>query len=198
MLIKIESVSFTYAPGTAFETAALSDINLSIEGGEFIGLMGHTGCGKSTLIQLIAGLLRPSRGKILLEGRDINQKGYERNELREKVGILFQYPEYQLFETTVERDIAFGLKYLPLSAGEKSERVRWALETVGFSFDDIAAQSPLGLSGGEKRRMAIAGVLAAKPQILILDEPVAALDPLGRCDFMEFISGLNRSGTRCV
>ena len=198
MLIKIESASFTYAPGTAFETAALSDISLSIEEGEFIGLMGHTGCGKSTLIQLIAGLLRPSRGRILLEGRDINQKGYARNELREKVGILFQYPEYQLFETTVERDIAFGLKYLPLSAGEKKERIRWALETVGFSFDGIAAQSPLGLSGGEKRRVAIAGVLAAKPQILILDEPVAALDPLGRSDFMEFISGLNRGGTTII
>ena len=198
MLITIESVSFTYAPGTAFETAALSDINLSVEEGEFIGLMGHTGCGKSTLIQLIAGLLRPSRGKVLLEGKDINKKGYCRNELREKVGILFQYPEYQLFETTVERDVAFGLKYLPLSAGEKDGRVRWALETVGFSLDAIREQSPLGLSGGEKRRVAIAGVLAAKPQILILDEPVASLDPLGRSDFMELISGLNRNGTTII
>lgn len=198
MLIAIENVSFTYAPGTAFETAALSDINLSIEEGEFIGMMGQTGCGKSTLIQLIAGLLRPARGRILLEGRDINEKGYERNELREKVGLLFQYPEYQLFETTVERDVAFGLKYLPLTAGEKGERIRWALETVGFSFDAIRSQSPLGLSGGEKRRVAIAGVLAAKPQILILDEPVASLDPLGRFEFMELISRLNRSGTTII
>lgn len=198
MPITIEHVSYTYAPGTAFETAALRDINLQIEDGEFVGLMGHTGCGKSTLIQLIAGLLRPASGNILLDGKDINAKGYRRDELRGKVGVLFQFPECQLFETTVERDVAFGLKYLSLSAGEKQERVRRALEMVGFSFDIIREQSPLGLSGGEKRRVAIAGVLAAKPQLLILDEPVASLDPLGRRDFMTLVKELNTSGTTII
>ena len=198
MPITLERVSYTYAPGTAFETAALDGVSLSIAGGEFVGLVGHTGCGKSTLVQLMAGLLRPTAGRVLLDGKDINLKGYRREELREKVGLLFQFPECQLFETTVERDVAFGLKHLPLSAEEKAERVRWALERTGFSFEQIRHQSPLGLSGGERRRIAIAGVLATRPQILILDEPVASLDPVGRRDFMELISRLNREGTTIV
>jgi energy-coupling factor transport system ATP-binding protein len=198
MPIVVENVSYTYAPGTAFETAALSGVSLTVEDGEFIGIMGRTGCGKTTLIQLMAGLLRPSSGRILLDGKDINAKGYRRDELREKVGLLFQFPECQLFETTVERDVAFGLKYLPLSAGEKEERVRWALEAAGFSFESIRNQSPLGLSGGEKRRVAIAGVLAAKPRILILDEPVASLDSVGRRDFMKQIRRLHRNGTTII
>lgn len=198
MPITLDEVSFTYAPGTAFETAALSSVSLTVSEGEFVGIVGHTGCGKSTLVQLMAGLLRPTSGKIMLDSEDINCKGYHRDGLREKVGILFQFPECQLFETTVRRDVAFGLKHLPLSAEEKDERVRWALETAGFSFDEIRDQSPLGLSGGEKRRVAIAGVLAAKPQILILDEPVASLDPVGRREFMELISRLNRDGTTII
>lgn len=198
MPIVVDNVSYTYAPGTAFETAALCGVSVTIEDGDFAGIMGHTGCGKSTLIQLMAGLMPPSSGRILLDGKDINARGYRRDELREKVGILFQLPECQLFETTVERDVAFGLKYLPLSAGEKKEQVRWALETAGFSFDAIRDLSPLGLSGGEKRRVAIAGVLAAKPQILILDEPVASLDPVGRNDFMKLIARLNRDGTTII
>lgn len=198
MPITLENVSYTYAPGTAFETAALSSVSLTVEEGEFVGIVGHTGCGKSTLVQLMAGLLRPTSGRVLLDGEDINHKGYHRDALRRKVGLLFQFPECQLFETTVARDVAFGLKHLPLPAGEKEARVRWAVEIAGFSFDQVREQSPLRLSGGEKRRVAIAGVLAAKPQILILDEPVASLDPLGRKEFMELISRLNRDGTTII
>lgn len=198
MPIEIKNVSYIYAKGTPFEAAALRNISLTIDNGEFIGVMGHTGCGKSTLIQLIVGLLHPAEGHILLDGKDINSRAYDRRELRRKAGIVFQYPEYQLFETTVERDVMFGLKHSGLPKSETAERVRWALETVGFDFQKIRDLSPLGLSGGEKRRVAIAGVLALKPEVLILDEPIAGLDPLGREAFLKLTDELNASGTSIV
>ncbi len=198
MPVELENVSYTYASGTPYETEALENMSLKIKDGEFVGVMGHTGCGKSTMIQLIAGLLVPSEGKVLLDGNDINAKGYDRSVLRRNVGIVFQYPEYQLFETTVEKDVAFGLKHSGLDRGEVSERVRWALEIMGFSFDSIRNQSPLSLSGGEKRRVAIAGVLAVRPKIVIFDEPIAGLDPLGREAFLKLISDLNEDGTTII
>ncbi|NLW64703.1 MAG: energy-coupling factor transporter ATPase [Clostridiales bacterium] len=198
MPIEVNSVSYVYAKGTPFETSALRNVSLTVENGEFVGIMGHTGCGKSTLIQLIDGLMRPTEGKILLDGEDINSKGYDRYKLRRKLGIVFQYPEYQLFETTVERDVAFGLKHLGLSKAEVTDRARWALETVGFDFGKVRGLSPMGLSGGEKRRAAIAGVLAVKPEVLIFDEPVAGLDPLGRDALMELTYDLNAAGTTII
>jgi len=198
MPIEIKNVSYVYAKGTPFETTALQNVSMTIENGDFVGIMGHTGCGKSTLIQLIVGLMRPSEGEILIDGKDINLRGYNRSELRRKVGLVFQYPECQIFETTVEKDVAFGLKHLSLTKPEVTERVRWALETVGFGFEKVRDLSPLGLSGGEKRRVAIAGVLAVKPQVLILDEPVAGLDPLGREAFLKLTDELNAAGTTII
>ncbi len=194
MSITITNLSYTYAAGTPLSIAALHQVNLTIADGEFVGIMGRTGCGKSTLIQLIAGLLTPSSGQILLDGKDIQQKGYPRQELRQKVGVVFQYPEYQLFETTVARDVAFGLKHSGLDKEQIRAQVQWALEQMGFSYDRVKDLSPMGLSGGEKRRIAIAGVLAVKPKILILDEPIAGLDPTARSDFLQLLTQLNRQG----
>lgn len=198
MPIEVKNLSFTYSAGTPFETAALKNISLEIKNGEFIGVMGHTGCGKSTLIRALAGLIRPSAGSIIVDGSDINGRRYDRSELRRKLGVVFQYPECQLFETTVEKDVAFGLRHLGLNKDEVKERVRWALEVCGFDFEKIAKSSPMGLSGGEKRRVAIAGVLAVKPEYLILDEPIAGLDPLGRDAFLELITGLNAAGMTII
>ena len=198
MSIAVEHVSFTYSPGTVFQTAALQDVSLTIEDGEYVGIMGQTGCGKSTLIQLLVGLMQPSTGQILIDGKDINGHGYNREELRRKVGMVFQYPEVQLFETTVEKDVAFGLKHSGLSKTEIAENVRWAIETVGLDFEKVREASPFSLSGGEKRRVAIAGILAAKPKILILDEPIAGLDPAGRDAFLDLTQVLHASGTTII
>ncbi len=198
MPVTLSHVSYTYSPGTVFETAALRDISLVIEDGEYVGIMGQTGCGKSTLIQLMVGLMQPSSGRIWIDGKDINDRGYDRRELHQKVGIVFQYPEVQLFETTVEKDVAFGLKHSGLSAAEVAEDVRWAIETVGLDFQKVRSLSPFSLSGGEKRRVAIAGVLAARPKILILDEPVAGLDPLGREALLELTNELNAAGVTII
>lgn len=198
MPITIENASYIYSKGTPLETEALKNVSLTIDNGEFVGIIGHTGCGKSTLIQLMVGLLTPSEGRILLDGKDINARSYDRKELRRKVGIVFQYPEYQLFETTVERDVMFGLKRLGLTKDETLERVSWALETLGFNFNKIRDISPLSLSGGEKRRVAIAGVLAVQPEVLILDEPIAGLDPLGREEFLKLTDELNAAGTSII
>lgn len=195
MSIEVKNLSFCYAEKTPLETKALNDVSFRIKDGEFVGIMGRTGCGKSTLIQLIAGLLPPSKGQILLDGADINASGYDRTVLRKTVGIVFQFPEYQLFETTVEKDVAFALKHSGLSKSEVTNRVQWALETLGFSFEEIRKKSPLSLSGGEKRKVAIAGVLAAGPNVLIFDEPIAGLDPCGRLEFLELVAKLNREGT---
>lgn len=195
MSIEVKNLSFCYAEKTPQETYALNDVSFRISDGEFIGIMGQTGCGKSTLIQLIAGLLTPSKGHILIDNADINASGYDRTILRNTVGIVFQYPEYQLFETTVEKDVAFALKHSGLSKSEITKRVQWALETLGFSSMEIRKKSPLSLSGGEKRKVAIAGVLTAMPKILIFDEPLAGLDPCGRLEFLTLIEKLNREGT---
>lgn len=198
MPIILENVSYTYAPKTPFECKALRNISLKIEDGEFVGIMGRTGCGKSTLIQIIDGLIAPDCGKILLDGRDINEKRYDKSELRKKIGVVFQYPEYQLFETTVEKDTAFGLRHLKLSKKQVKQQIKQALETVGFDFERVCELSPFGFSGGEKRRLAIAGVLACNPKILILDEPSASLDPSGREEFLKLIKELNDNGTTII
>ena len=193
MPITVTNLTCVYGAGTPFETAALRDVSVTVENGSFVGILGRTGCGKSTLIQIMAGLLTPTAGTVMLDGQDIHARRYDRSILRRKVGIVFQYPECQLFETTVEKDVAFGLKHSGLSAAEKQARVRWALETVGFSFEKVHDQPPMGLSGGEKRRVAIAGVLAMKPDVIILDESTAMLDPSGRREGMNTVHRRNRS-----
>lgn len=198
MSIKIENLNYSYRQQSMERIDALKDVSCTIDDGDFVGIMGHTGCGKTTLIQLIAGLISPTSGHIYLDGEDINNKSYDRNILRRKMGVVFQYPEYQLFETSVEKDVAFGLKYSGMSSKNMASRVQWALETMGFDYEKIRSQSPLALSGGEKRRVAIAGVLATKPRILIFDEPIAGLDPYGRQSFLQFIAKMNQSGTTVI
>lgn len=195
MPIELKHVSYSYGAGSTQETAALENLSCFIADGEFVGIMGHTGCGKTTLIQLIAGLLCPTSGQILLDGEDINGKNYRRELLRKTVGLVFQYPEYQLFESTVEKDVAFGLKHSGLSREEKMGRVKEALSLMGFSYENIHNISPLSLSGGEKRRVAIAGVLVTKPRILIFDEPIAGMDPNGRIRFLHLVEKLHKKGT---
>ncbi|MFR6364900.1 energy-coupling factor ABC transporter ATP-binding protein [Gallintestinimicrobium sp.] len=172
----------------------LDQVSLQIGAGEFVGIVGCTGCGKTTLLKAMAGLLEVQSGEILLDGENIFSRRFDRAVLRRKVGMVFQYPEYQLFAQTVEKDVGFGLKYSRLSREEKQERVRWALEQMGFSYEEIKDQSPLSLSGGEKRRVAIAGVLATKPELLMLDEPLAGLDPMAREMFLEFLERTDRAG----
>lgn len=198
MPIELKSVSYTYAPNTPYASSALSNINLKINDGEFIGIIGRTGCGKSTLIQVIDGLITPSAGTVLLNGEDINSKSYNRNVLRKNVGVVFQFPEYQLFETTVERDTAFALKHSGLSKAEINNAVCSALELVGFDYDRVRNKSPLSFSGGERRKLAIAGVLVSKPEFLILDEPVAGLDPIGRTEFLTLLNKLNSNGITII
>ncbi|NLY88599.1 MAG: ATP-binding cassette domain-containing protein, partial [Firmicutes bacterium] len=164
MAIAVENLSYSYEQPLGGKVAALKNVSFSIAAGDFVGIMGHTGCGKTTLIQLLAGLRLPAGGRIYINGEDINAKGYDRTGLRQKMGVVFQYPEHQLFATTVEKDVAFGLKYSGLSRQEVTARVQWALETMGFDFAKVRDQSPLALSGGEKRRVAIAGVIARKPE----------------------------------
>ncbi len=195
MSVELRNVSCVYAPGTPYETRAVTELSLTIRDGEFAGVMGKTGCGKSTMIQLIAGLMRPSGGQILLDGQDINGKNFDRDGLRRRVGVVFQFPEIQLFETTVKRDVAFGLRHFGWTEEEKESSVREALERMGFSYEAVKDKSPLGFSGGEKRRLAVAGVLAARPELLILDEPLAGLDPLGREALLTLLGELNRDGT---
>lgn len=178
-VISAENVAFVYGRGTSFERTALSGVSFSVEEGEFLGLIGHTGSGKSTLVQLLNGLLRPSEGRILLNGRDIWEHPKKIREIRFKVGMVFQYPEHQLFEETVYKDIAFGPKNKGLSDEETDKRVKEAAGFVGLR-EELLGKSPFDLSGGEKRRAAIAGVIAMDPDVLILDEPTAGLDPLGR------------------
>lgn len=195
MPITVENLRFTYMKGMPFAHTALNGVSFSVSEGEFVGIIGHTGCGKSTLIQAVAGLLKPESGRVLLDGEDINAKDYDRRKLRSRVGVVFQYPEYQLFEETVALDVAFGPKKAGLSEKEISERVAWALSIVGMDAAEVGALSPFELSGGQKRKVAIAGVLANKPGVLILDEPIAGLDPAGRDSFMNFIQRLNGMGT---
>ncbi len=191
MPIEIKNLSYTYMKDTVFEHRALKDINLRIENGEFIGLIGHTGSGKSTLIQHLNVLLKPSEGQIIIDGTDITQKGVPLKKIRQMVGLVFQYPEHQLFEETVYKDVAFGPQNLGLSPKAIEERVKEALGLVGLDYDKIKDLSPFELSGGQKRRVAIAGVLAMQPQVLILDEPTAGLDPKGRDEILSEIRRLH-------
>ena len=178
-VIKAENIRFVYGTGTSFEKTALSDVSFEIEKGEFIGIIGHTGSGKSTLVQLLNGLLKPTDGRIYLNGKDIWEQPKKIRNVRFKVGMVFQYPEYQLFDETVYKDISYGPKNMGLSEDEIDEKVRNAAEFVGLK-EELLEKSPFELSGGEKRRAAIAGVIAMDPEVLILDEPTAGLDPLGR------------------
>lgn len=178
-IIETEQLTYTYGVGTPFEKTAMKDVTLSIEEGEFIGVIGHTGSGKSTLMQHLNGLIKPTSGRVLLDGKDIWEKPKEIRNVRFQVGLCFQYPEYQLFEETVYKDISFGPKNMGLTGDELDRRVREAAEFVGLR-EDLLEKSPFDLSGGEKRRAAIAGVLAMNPRVLILDEPTAGLDPKGR------------------
>lgn len=191
MSIKIENLTHIYMPKTPFEKKALDEINLVIEDGEFLALIGHTGSGKSTLIQHLNGLLEPSSGRILVDDIDITNKETKLTDIRKKIGLVFQYPEYQLFEETIEKDIAFGPNNLGLSEEEVSERVKKSMEMVGLDYETYKDVSPFDLSGGQKRRVAIAGVIAMEPKVLILDEPTAGLDPKGRDDILDQIKTLH-------
>ncbi|MDK2918814.1 MAG: energy-coupling factor transport system ATP-binding protein [Candidatus Petromonas sp.] len=191
MSIIIKDLVHVYNPDSPFETVALSNINFKIEKGEFVGLIGHTGSGKSTLIQHLNGLLKATSGKIYINDLDISQKDVKLSEVRKKVGLVFQYPEYQLFEETVFKDVAFGPFNLGLEQKEIESRVKEALEIVGLNFEEIKDRSPFELSGGQRRRIAIAGVIAMKPEVLILDEPTAGLDPEGRDEILAQIKELH-------
>lgn len=196
MSLIINHVSYTYNPGTPMESRALKDINLVINDGEFLGLIGHTGSGKSTLVQHLNGLLMPTEGEIYYNGQDIADKDYPKKQLRSEVGLVFQYPEHQLFEETVFADVCFGPKNLGLSKKETELRAYTALKQVGLE-DEYFYQSPFELSGGQKRRVAIAGVLAMQPKILVLDEPTAGLDPKGRDEILGKLSAI-REETGCT
>ena len=189
MSIELKNIAFTYGQGTAFEHCAIKNIDLKIEKNEFIGIIGQTGSGKSTLVQLLNGLLKATAGDILYDGKSIYEKNYDMKTLRQKVGLVFQYPEHQLFEVDVLSDVCFGPRNLGLSSEEAKERAKEALAMVGMK-ESHYAKSPFELSGGQKRRVAIAGVLAMKPEYLILDEPSAGLDPKARDEILGTIAGL--------
>ena len=191
MSIRAEHINYIYGAGTAFEQYALKDVSFTIEDGQFIGLIGHTGSGKSTLIQHLNGLLRASSGTIYYNGEDIDRDGYDRKALRSRVGLVFQYPEHQLFEVDVFSDVCFGPKNQGLDRETVEARAREALRQVGLP-EKLWEQSPFELSGGQKRRVAIAGVLAMQPEVLILDEPTAGLDPRGRDEILDEIFSLHR------
>lgn len=191
MSIILDKVNYTYSAGTAYEIQALKDINLKIEDGEFIGVIGHTGSGKSTLIQHLNGLMHATSGDIYYNGADIYDEGYDMRALRSKVGLVFQYPEHQLFETTIFDDVCYGPMNQGLSKNEAGLRAFEALRSVGFP-EELYYQSPFDLSGGQKRRVAIAGVLAMKPEVLILDEPTAGLDPKGRDEILDQLALMHK------
>ena len=192
MPIRIEHLSYIYGEGTSFEKKALDDISLEIGDGEFIGLIGHTGSGKSTLIQHLNGLNKASSGRILVDGEDIRSEGYSLKKLRGKVGLVFQYPEYQLFEAEVLKDVCFGPHNQGLSDEEVLARAKEALAAVGLD-ESYYEKSPFDLSGGQKRRVAIAGILAMKPKVLVLDEPTAGMDPKGRDEILALLKELHDS-----
>lgn len=192
MSIILKNVNYVYSPDTVYQKHALKDVNLEIQDGEFIGIIGHTGSGKSTLVQHLNGLMKATSGEIIFNGQNIDAPNYKQIELRRQIGLVFQYPEHQLFEISVYKDVAFGPKNQGLTDEEIAIRVKEALETVGLD-ESYYEKSPFELSGGQKRRVAIAGVLAMKPKILILDEPTAGLDPQGRDEILEQISLLHKN-----
>lgn len=197
MPIVLEKLSHVYMEGSPFESVALDKVSLTIEDGEFVGLIGHTGSGKSTLVQHLNGLLKPTSGKILVDGLDLGVKETDMREVRRRVGLVFQYPEYQLFEETVRKDIAFGPGNLGIGGDELEERVRAAADQVGLE-EALLEKSPFELSGGQKRRVAIAGVLAMQPKVLVLDEPTAGLDPRGREELIALMKKLNEGGVTLI
>ncbi len=190
-MILAEHLSYTYTPGGVFEKNAVRDVNFTIEDGTFCGIIGHTGSGKTTLVQMLAGLVRPTEGKVLINGLDVHDKKIRLNELKGKVGLVFQYPEYQLFGETVLEDVMFGPLNLGLSEADARKKAKAALRDTGVDAS-LFDSSPFELSGGQKRRIAIAGVLALSPEILILDEPTAGLDPMGRDEILSCISELHK------
>lgn len=192
MSIKLDQVTYTYGVGSPFERTALHETSVEIHEGEFVGIIGHTGSGKSTFVQLLNGLIHPTKGVVNVDGTDISKKTKEVMAIRHKVGMVFQYPEYQLFEETIAKDIAFGPRNFGLSEDEIEERVREAMEFVGLDYDTYADRSPFRLSGGQMRRVAIAGVIAIHPKYLILDEPSAGLDPVGRREIFSEIQRWHR------
>ena len=192
MSIKIENLSYIYDPKAKFKKTALKGVSLSIDDGDFLAIVGHTGSGKSTLVTHLNGLVKIQSGKIIVDGIDLTAK-YDAKALRAKVGMVFQYPEYQLFADTVSEDVAFGPKNLHLEESEIESRVKDAITSVGLDYEQIKDKSPFELSGGQMRRVAIAGVLAMRPEILVLDEPTAGLDPKGKKDIMELIRSLQKS-----
>ena len=192
MSIKVRNLTYIYDEGMPFENRALDDITFDIEDNDFVGLIGHTGSGKSTLIQHLNGLLKPSSGSIYINDFEITQKDINLTEIRKRVGVVFQYPEYQLFEETIEKDIAFGPGNMGLDQEEITKRVKASMEAVGLDYEKYREKSPFELSGGQKRRVAIAGVIAMDPEVLILDEPTAGLDPGGREEIFELIKKLHR------
>ena len=199
MSIVIEHLNYVYMQGGPYETKALDDVSLTIHDGEFVGLIGHTGSGKSTLVQHLNGLILPTSGQITVDGMDLADKNTDKRAIRRRVGLVFQYPENQLFEETVAKDFAFGPKNLGLDEAEIDRRVRTAMRRVALDYDKLSQRSVFELSGGQMRRVAIAGVLAMEPQTLVLDEPCAGLDPKGREEILGLISDLHReSGATIV
>ena len=192
MSIRVRNLKHIYEKGMPTESLALEDINFDVEDGEFLGIIGHTGSGKSTLLQHLNGLIKPDEGSIIIGDIDITSPGISMVEIRKRIGLVFQYPEYQLFEETVAKDIAFGPKNLGLSEEEIQERVKEAIKLVGLDYDKFAEKSPFELSGGQKRRVAIAGVIAMRPEVLILDEPTAGLDPKAHKDVLAMIEEVHR------
>lgn len=192
MSIRAENIKYIYGEGSPFETIALNDVTITINNGEFVGVIGHTGSGKSTFIQLLNGLEKASSGSVYVNDKLVGGDKSKLKSIRQTVGLVFQYPEYQLFEETVEKDVAFGPLNLGLDNNEIKKRVKESLEIVGFNYQNIRDKSPFDLSGGQKRRVAIAGVLAMKPEYLILDEPTAGLDPAGRNEIYNQILELHK------
>lgn len=192
MSIQVRNLTHIYEPGMPTESIALDDVSFNIGDGQLVGIIGHTGSGKSTLLQHLNGLLKPSSGQIVVNGKDITAPGVSMVEIRKRIGLVFQYPEYQLFEETVAKDVAFGPKNLGLSEEEINERVKEAIQLVGLDYDKVAEKSPFELSGGQKRRVAIAGVIAMRPEVLILDEPTAGLDPKAHRDVLAMVEEVHR------
>lgn len=192
MSIKVEHLTHIYDKGMPSESVALDDVSFTAEDGQFIGIIGHTGSGKSTLLQHLNGLLKPDEGTVTVGNVDITQPGISMVEIRKRIGLVFQYPEYQLFEETVAKDVAFGPKNLGLSETEIEERVKEAIELVGLDYETVKDRSPFELSGGQKRRVAIAGVVAMRPEVLILDEPTAGLDPKAHKDVLNMVEEVHK------
>ncbi|NLA70592.1 MAG: energy-coupling factor transporter ATPase [Clostridiales bacterium] len=192
MGIEVKNLSFVYSPGLPGETVALDDVSFSIEDGQICGIIGHTGSGKSTLLQQLNGLLKPSSGSVYVDGDCITDGSVSLVEVRKKVGLVFQYPEHQLFDETVARDVAFGPRNLGLKEDEIDKRVREAIKLVGLDYEEVSAKSPFELSGGQKRRIAIAGAIAMEPEVLILDEPTAGLDPTAHREIIDMIKNIHK------